>query len=83
MQWKLYQVRLAWKKQKKSAYVTFYSLNTVFFCYGKNVKPKFGFMKFLANFNFRKEEFFQYHTFFNLMIQVLAIIVHKMYNIAR
>ena len=37
----------------------------------------------LANFNFREEEFFQYHTFFNLMIHVLAIIVHKMYNIAR
>ena len=27
-----------WKKHKKSAYVTFYSLNIDLLCYGKNVK---------------------------------------------
>ena len=38
--------KIFWKKHKKIAYVTFYSLNTDFLCHGKNVKPKFTFMKF-------------------------------------
>ena len=42
-----YQIMSFLQETQKSAYITFYSLNTDFLCYGKDVKLKSAFMKLL------------------------------------
>ena len=68
-----------WNKDSKSAYVTFYSLNTDFLYYG-NMARMYDLNLHFRNFGklqFSKKNNFLIIHIFNLMVHVFVLIAHK------